>query len=395
MLKEFEKSTVASLADEGFNGREIAELVFGTATSTNVRDINDFLTTYECDQLRGLGADYGLLEDWHLSAVKYKTHGFSNNSIAEQVLGSESKVNTIARFFKTSLAHELLAEITEDTEKNSLSVKDEDKQAIIAKQRKLNILYWDIETSPCLSYHYQHWKVNIRQDQAVKQSHLLSISYAFNDEEPVGFKLDPEDVKDENDLTLVVNMIEAIEKADIIVGYNSKNFDLKVLNTRALYWDLAPIKPTKHIDLYEQIKKTFRFPSNSLGNVSSYLQLEGKLINEPGLWRRCMEFWNLEECEKALEDMLTYNKQDIVATRDLYYRIRGWTKQTANLGAITNIVNNKAETLRCSKCASDDVAPIEGSIAFTNVKGFQMYRCNHCGGVSRISASGLVGCPVS
>jgi hypothetical protein len=51
MLKEFEKGTVASLADEGFNGREIAELVFGTATSTNVRDINDFLTTYECDQL--------------------------------------------------------------------------------------------------------------------------------------------------------------------------------------------------------------------------------------------------------------------------------------------------------------------------------------------------------
>lgn len=395
MLKEFEKGTIAALADEGFNGREIAELVFGTATSTNIRNINDFLTTYECDQLRGLGADYDLLEDWHLGAVKYKSHGFSNAAIAEQVLGSENKINSIIRFFKTSLAHELLAEITEDTIKNEVALQESLKQTVLEKTRKLNILYWDIETSPCLSYHYQHWKVNIRQDQSVKQSHLLSISYAFNDEDPVGFKLDPEDVKDENDLTLVVNMIEAIEKADVIVGYNSKNFDLKVLNTRALYWDLAPIKPTKHIDIYEQIKKTFRFPSNSLGNVSAYLQLEGKLINEPGLWRRCMEFWNLEECEKALEDMLTYNKQDIIATRDLYYRVRGWSKQSANLGAITNIVNNKSETLRCSKCASDDVVSMDGSIAFTNVKGFQMYRCNNCGGVSRISASGLVGCPVS
>lgn len=395
MIHVQERKLIADLANYGLSGVEIATKIYGTgANSTQIRDVNDFLNTYECDQLRGIGADYDDLEEWHLEAVKLKNQGLSQTAIAETVLGSINRVNTVTRFFKSSLAHELLEDLKENEFKDDELEEVSASELALEKSRKLKILYWDIETSPCLSYHYQHWKVNIRQDQAVKQSHLLSISYAFNDEEPVGFKLDPEDVKDGNDLTLVVNMIEAIEKADVIVGYNSKNFDLKTLNTRALYWDLAPIKPTKHIDLYEQIKKTFRFPSNSLGNVSSYLQLEGKLINEAGLWRRCMEHWNKEECEKALQDMLTYNKQDIVATRDLYYRIRGWTKQTANLGAITNIVS-KTETLRCSKCASDNVYPIDGSIAFTNVKGFQMYRCNSCGGVSRISSSGLVGCPVS
>lgn len=394
MIKEYEKSIIADLADKGLNSREIAEKLSGLpATSTLVRNVADFLNSYECDQLRGLEADYDGLEDWHLAAVARKSAGLSNSDIAEQVLGSETKATSVARFFRTSLAHELLEAV--DKEKTGPVTVMSPVSALLQKTRKLNVLYWDIETSPCVSYHYQHWKVNIRQDQAIKQSHLLSISYAFNDEEPVGFRLTPEEVRDEDDLTLVYNMIEAIEKADIIIGYNSKNFDLKVLNTRALYYGLPPIKPTKHIDLFEQVKKTFRFPSNSLGNVSSYLQLEGKLINEPGLWRRCMEHWNEEVCEQALIDMLTYNKQDIVATRDLYKKIQGWTKQTANLGAITNLINDD-HAIRCSKCASTDVTMIEqNGLAFTNVKAFQMYRCNDCGGVSRISASGLVGCPVS
>lgn len=394
MINELNKSRIAELANEGLSGGEIADIIFGVRTSTNVRYINDFLNTFECDQLRGIGADFENLEDWHLDAVLFKSEGLNNKEITAEVFGEYSAKDymKVQRFFKTSLAYELQDEIK--TPEKEVKVKAELAPLVIQKQRKLKILYWDIETSPCLSYHYQHFKVNIRQDQAVNQSHLLSISYAFNDEDPVGFKLSPEEVKNQDDLTLIVNMIEAIEQADVIVGYNSKNFDLKIINTRALFWGLDPVKPTKHIDLYEQVKKTFRFPSNSLGNVSAYLQLEGKLINEPGLWRRCLEHWNLEECERALEDMLKYNKQDIVATRDLHYRIRGWFKQTANLGAITNIINN-TEMLRCSKCGGDDVLPLEGSIAYTNVKGYQMFRCNSCGGVSRVSASGLVGCPVS
>lgn len=390
MIKDYQKETIAELADQDLNSRQIADKIFEEPTSTDIRDISDFLNTYECDQLRGIEADYTILEDWHLKACQYKNEGFTLSEISEKLFGTESKVSTINRFFKTSLGHELL----EESSVVNLH-KEQTAQEFLSNNRKLNILYWDIETSPYKSYHYNHWKVNIPQNFAISQSHLLSVAYAFNDEEPVGFRLNPEEVRDEDDLTLIVNMIQAIEKADVIVGYNSKKFDLRMLNTRALYYDLPPIKPTKHIDLYEQIKKSFRFPSNSLGNVSAYLQLEGKLINEPGLWRRCMEYQNEEVCEQALIDMLTYNKQDIVATRDLYKRIQGWTKQTANLGAMTNLINNE-QVVRCSKCASDDVSVImDNGLAFTNVKAFQMYRCNSCGGVSRISASGLVGCPVS
>lgn len=394
MILEEEKKIIAKMADEGYSATDIAKEIYIYDTPTNKRNINEFINTYECDQLRGRKADYTLLEDWHLEVVDAFNAGNTPSQITRIVFG-ESNWNgdykKVIRFLKTSLAYEL---IQSRSKKESVEDEVSEEDANTISRKNLNILYWDIETSPCSSYHYQHWKVNIRQDQAIKQSHLLSISYAFNDEEPIGFKLDPEDVKNENDLTLVVNMIEAIEKADVIVGYNSKNFDLKTLNTRALFWDLPPIKPTKHIDLYEQVRKSFRFPSNSLGNVSAYLQLEGKLITDNGLWRRCMEFWNTEDCEKALDDMLTYNKQDIVATRDLYYRMRGWTKQTANLGAMLNNINNDFVN-RCPKCTSLNVVPLEGKLAFTNVKAYQMYRCTDCGDVSRISASGLVGCPAS
>ena len=396
------KEQIADLATQGFNGAEIATTIDKTNNSTFRRAVYNFLNTYECDQLRGIEADMTDVEQWKKTACNLKNLGLTNKEISLKIFGNDStaSIYKLYTFFKTSIAYNLLQkdvdiELTADEE---------------FRVNELKILYWDIETSPCVSYHYQHWKVNIRQDQAIKQSHLLSVSYSFNDEEPVGFRLNPSEVAKEDDLTLVVNMIEAIEKADVIVGYNSKRFDMKVLNTRALYWGLPPIKPAKHIDLYDQVKKLFRFPSNSLGNVSAYLQLEGKLITDRGLWRRCMEHWNEEECEAALIDMLTYNKQDIEATRDLYYRIRGWTHNPVNIGAITNVKNAveeydeegrllpKVVTPRCTKCGSDDITPVEGSLNFTTTRGYSIYRCNveSCKGVSRLGSGGnLANCALN
>lgn len=404
--KQNEKETIAELANKKLLGSDIANILYKNPTSTQIRYVNDFLNTYECDILRGgVEVDYSKLEDWHLEAIQCHYYGMTPEQIAEKILGYKGRYQNVRRFLKTSLAHELYEEfkntkdLQDDPDFEYVSQEDELKD--IFKGRQLKILFWDIETSPCSSYHYNHWKVDIRQDQAIKQSHLLSISYAFNDEEPTGFRLSPEDVKNEDDLTLIVNMIEAIEEADIIVGYNSKKFDMRVLNTRALYWDLPPIKPVKHIDLYEQVKRKFKFPSNSMGNVNAYLQLEGKLINDRGLWRRCMEHWNLEECDQALIDMLTYNKQDIVATRDLYHRIKGWMTHTVNVGSMQNHLDRSPEEkvsdspIRCSKCGSTKVAPMVGKMSYTNVKTYQMFRCDDCGGVSRISPNGLVGCPVS
>ena len=308
-------------------------------------------------------------KEWHKPCLDLLKSGVSNRQVAKTLFGNEIFESRIRTFLER-----------------------EDVRCYLGNNKKTNkpnILFWDLESSLLEGYFFRIWQENIPMRRVKKQSHLLSCQYAFNDESPVGYRLTPQQVKTSDDLDVVVKMIEAINKADIVITFNGKRFDTKLLNTRALYWGLPPVKQPKHIDLMEQAKRVFKFPSNSMQNISMYLGEEGKLSTSgSNLWERCAEYEDVIECEKALEEMLTYGLQDIVATRDLYYRFQGWMKGVPNLGTITSeITENK--TLRCIHCGSADILPMD-SKTFTSVSSFDLYRCGNetCRGISRITKNG-------
>ena len=145
-----------------------------------------------------------------------------------------------------------------------------DTTVVTTVDDKVNILFWDLESSLMEGMFFRIWQENIQFKRITKQSHLLTASWAFNDEPVQGVRVTPDDVATSNDFDIVVKMVQAINKADIIVTFNGKKFDCKLLNTRALFWGLPPIKPVKHIDLFEQSKRLFKFPSNSMQNISMY-----------------------------------------------------------------------------------------------------------------------------
>ena len=254
----------------------------------------------------------------------------------------------------------------------------------------LNILYFDLETSPELGWVWGRWKQNLGDVQIERYSHLLSASWAFNDGEVQSVRLTPEDVKNEDDLTVVVDMVKAINNADIIVGFNSKKFDIKVLKTRMIKWNLPPMKPVKHLDIMQIAKAQMRFPSNSMDNISKYLGYSELKIATGGfdLWKRCMNYRDVEECDKALKEMELYNKGDIEVTRNLFKKFQGWSTGV-NVGTMVNNLSPHNATLRCTKCGSDDIF-LEDGFAYTASSGFNLYRCGNteCRGVSRISSSG-------
>ena len=111
MILEEEKKIIAKMADEGYSATDIAKEIYIYDTPTNKRNINEFINTYECDQLRGRKADYTLLEDWHLEVVDAFNAGNTPSQITRIVFG-ESNWNgdykKVIRFLKTSLAHELI-----------------------------------------------------------------------------------------------------------------------------------------------------------------------------------------------------------------------------------------------------------------------------------------------
>ena len=309
-------------------------------------------------------------KDWHEDALRLRGLGFSSRKIGKALgLGK----TTINDYFKK---YDTWNEVKETAKDNFNGMK---------------ILFWDLETSLMEGYFFRVWKENIPSTRIKKQSHLLSASWAFNNEEPVGVRLTPEQVKTGDDLEVVIAMIKAINEADTIVTFNGKKFDCKMLNTRALFWGLPPVKVVKHIDLFELAKRKFKFPSNSMQSISMYLGEEGKMQTSGRLlWERCANYDKYDECDEALEEMLHYNKQDIVATRDLYFKFLGWSNNTPNMGTIANSVNDTS-VLRCVHCGGDDLTKMD-SKGYTSMSSFDLYRCadTKCRGISRVNATGKV-----
>lgn len=310
-----------------------------------------------------------IYKDWHSKALELNKLGLSGRKIAKKLGMGKSQVNDFLKW-----SREL----------------EEGKNG----KRKLRVLFWDLESSLIEGYFFGIWQQNIPVTSIKKHAHLLSNSWAFDDGEVQGVRLSPDDVRTGNDLHVVVDMIQAIEKADLIVTFNGKKFDVKLLNTRALFWGLPPIKYPKHIDLMQDAKRMFKFPSNSMQNISMYLGLGGKIqTGGIGLWQRCANYEDWQDCDDALETMLKYGKGDIKATRDLYTRIKGWSKNTPNIGIMSKDLNGidiKADTeLLCVHCGSNDVTMMNQK-GYTSVSAFDLYRCGEstCRGISRVNASG-------
>lgn len=315
-------------------------------------------------------------QPWHSKCVELSNLGFSGRQIAKALGRGKSQINDYLKHLR----------------EKDLVVDNKDSY-------KPKILFWDLESSLMEGYFFRIWEENIPYHRITKHSHLLSNSWAFGDDEPSGVRLTPEQVKTGDDLHVVLDMIEQINKADLMVTFNGKKFDEKLLNTRALYWGLPPVSYPKHIDLMQDSKRRFKFPSNAMQNISMYLGLNGKIENSGNrLWERAAKWQDYETCEQALKDMLKYGLQDINATRDLYYRILGWSKTTPNIGTITKQVQGKDlkedTELLCVHCGSSDVSKIMidgiAKQGYTSVSSFDLYRCGEssCRGVSRVNASG-------
>lgn len=310
-------------------------------------------------------------QSWHKECIELSKQNLSGRKIAKKLGMGKTQVNDVLKVYREGKLELSEPEI-----------------------KKPKVLYFDLENSLMQAYTFNIWNTNIGGNRINKHSHLLSNSWAFDDEEVQGIRLTPEQVKNSDDLLVVVDMIKAIEQADILVSYNGISFDKRVLNTRALYHGLPPIRWGKHYDVMREIKKNFKFPSNSMDNVSKYLGIEGKnTSNHRMLWERCFEWWHHDSCEEALNQMLVYGKQDIVVLRNLHKRIMGWDKSGVNVGMITkdiNGVNTKDNhELLCSHCGSSDVDKLL-SKGYTTTTSYDIYRCGNssCRGLSKSNAKG-------
>lgn len=234
------------------------------------------------------------------------------------------------------------------------------------------ILVFDIETSPIISYTWGIWDQNIGLNQIKDDWTILSWGAKwYNPKDSTILYQDNRKAKNvRNDKNLLKGIWKLLDKADIVITQNGKQFDQKKLNARFVLHGMQPPSSYKHIDTLQLAKKHFGFTSNKLEYMADKLCTKYKKLKHdkfPGfeLWRECLS-GNL----KAWKEMEKYNKHDVLSLEELYSKLQPWDM------AINFNVYYSDTASRCN-CGSKSFR--RNGYFYSAVGKYQRFRCSECG----------------
>lgn len=235
---------------------------------------------------------------------------------------------------------------------------------------KPRILVIDIETSPLITYTWGLFDQNIGLNQVVEDWHLLSFAAKFLDEKKVHYMDQRNAKKISDDKPLLQAIWKLLDEADIVIGQNSKSFDIKKIFARFIMHGMKPPSSFKQVDTMRISKKYFAMTSNKLEYLSSklctkYKKLTHKKFSGFELWKEC-----LKGNKAAWEEMKKYNVYDTLATEELYLKLQPYDN-SINLNLYTD-----TESTICS-CGSSKFN--RNGFAYTSSGRFQRYSCSSCG----------------
>lgn len=117
-----------------------------------------------------------------------------------------------------------------------------------------------------------------------------------------------------DDEPLLRAIIEMLRPFELLIGWNSKRFDLKVINGRAARHGIAPLRPQLHLDLMNVYRFSMDVGGSSLENISEVFESEyHKIRVNPTMHERA------EAGDKEAYDLLReHNVADVLLTRDVF-----------------------------------------------------------------------------
>ncbi len=182
--------------------------------------------------------------------------------------------------------------------------------------------------------------------------------------------------KDFRDDRLVVKKVhEVLQEADIIVGHNSDSFDIKKLNYKFIKYGLPAIDLPPTVDTLKVAKKYARSSSNKLYYLAKEFGVSMKIDLPPSVMHSADK-----GCEKSLKKLVHYNKGDIKAGAQLYFKLLPYIKNHPN---VDKILGKKIDLDRpnCQNCGSKRLQ--SNGHRVTKTGRYRRYKCNDCGSSTR------------
>lgn len=126
--------------------------------------------------------------------------------------------------------------------------------------------------------------------------------------------------KGENiDKRLMQDLVKDLKCFTRLVGYNSSNFDIPFLRTKAVKYNLDfPVyKEIYHSDLYYIIKNRFSLRHNSLRTACEFFGIEAK--KHSFIWDKWAKAFIGDK--KCLDYVLQHNIEDVLSTEQLWIKV--------------------------------------------------------------------------
>jgi uncharacterized protein YprB with RNaseH-like and TPR domain len=187
---------------------------------------------------------------------------------------------------------------------------------MILINKPIKILYFDIETTPMSVWtHYIGRKVSVNPCQIEKRSKIICICYKYSDEKKVHSLR--WNAKNQCDIAMLKKFNKIAAKADLLLGHNGQNFDVKEIRTAMALRDIKEAWcETPCLDTLKDFRRVFRFKSNRLDAIAQELGLGHK---DPMVFQDWIN--TVKGSKKALEKMVKYCKKDVILLEKIHKRL--------------------------------------------------------------------------
>jgi hypothetical protein len=244
---------------------------------------------------------------------------------------------------------------------------------------KPKILVFDIETAPIEAYTWGLHDVNIPVEMIKHDFSILCFAGKWVGDKNV-ITLDNRNKRNfRDDKDLVRSIIKTLKSADILVSQNGIAFDAKKIASRAYFNNLPPYSlPQKHVDLLREGRRIFGHTSHKLAWITTKLSSTHQKSAHaafPGfeLWKQVMAGNN-----KAWDEMVDYNAQDVIATEAVYHDYMTWFDNVD-----LRPFYEGGATADCRACGSNNMTR-NGTVR-RKAGRFQTFICNECGCTTTLS----------
>lgn len=237
----------------------------------------------------------------------------------------------------------------------------------VVKKEPVKRLFFDIETTPNIVLSWNiGYKINLSYDNILEERKIICICYKWAKESTVHHLT--WDSK-HNDKSMLEAFIKVANTADILIGHNGDNFDIKWLRARCIYHNI-PMPPNyDSIDTLKLSRTGFRFNSNRLDYIGGYLGLGNKIKTDYNLWKKVM----LDKCKKSLQSMVTYCKRDVQLLENVYNKLMPYSKHSKS-NAAAAIGGRKID---CPECGDNNTRRYGIRYTALGTKQQKML-CNSC-----------------